>query len=160
VNRNGYISFNLQGLQMPQVLVIVFFLAIFVFAPLKGALVFAGAVLLASLVVQTSTSAISKVNVTITESFKAIVYSLFFSAIAAFTIMSFMRGASASLMTPATGVLLAALQYGGFILGFRVALGLTFVHAALVAFASTIITSSAIWFIAKMATPSGVALAS
>ncbi|CAN5377474.1 hypothetical protein BH11PSE11_BH11PSE11_26160 [soil metagenome] len=138
---------------MPQVLAVLLFVAIFIFAPLKGALIFTGAVLFATIVVQASTAAISKVSVTITEAFKAIVYSLFFTAVAAFTVMSFMRGAPSALVTPATVAALAGLQYGGYVLGFMIALGLTFVHAAMVALASTLITCSALWFIAKLLLP-------
>ncbi|QPF71949.1 hypothetical protein G8A07_02730 [Roseateles sp. DAIF2] len=135
---------------MAPLLTALFFLAVFVIAPLKGALIFCGAILLATLFVQATTSAVSNAGVTLTESFKAIVLSVFFGAIAAFTVMSFMKGAPRELINGGSGLLLLALQHGAYVLGFRLALGLTFLHAFLVATVSTVFTSAAIWYIVKM----------
>lgn len=137
---------------MAYLLVVLFFLALFVVAPLKGALVFSGSLLLASLAVQATSSAVSMVSVSLTEAFKAIVLSLFFTAIAAFTAVSFMVGAPRELLNSGSGLVLLALQYGAYVLGFRMALGLTFAHSAVVAVISTLVTSVAIWFIDRMAT--------
>jgi hypothetical protein len=136
---------------MGQVLMLCFFLAVLVLAPLKASAIFLGALLLATLVVQATTTTISNVNVSMGSAFKAIVLSLFFSAVAMFTIISFMHGAPRFLVNNLSGMTLMALQYGAYILGFRMALGLTTLHAALVAIASTLITSVSILFIAKMA---------
>ncbi len=141
---------------MGQLLFVVFFLALFIAAPLKAAAIFSGALLLSTLVVQATTASISRVNVSLTDSFKAIVYSFFFTAVAVFTIYSFMIGAPREVfMNPASlfaaSLPLVLLQYGAYVLGFKVALGLTVVHSCIVAAASTFITSGAIWFIAKMA---------
>lgn len=136
---------------MGHLLSVFFFLAVFVLAPLKGALIFAGTVLLASLIVQASSSAISGTSVTLTESFKAIVFSIFFAAVASFTIVSFLIGAPSQLINSGSGLALVALQYGSYVLGFRLALGLTFLHSAMVAIVSTLLTSVSIWYIAKMA---------
>jgi hypothetical protein len=141
---------------MGQLLIVLFFMALFFFAPLKAAAIFTGSVMLASLVVQATTSTISHVNVSLTDAFKALVYSFFFTAIAIFTIFSFMIGAPREVfMNPASimaaGLPLAILQYGAYILGFKIALGLTLLHSVIVAAASTVITSGSIWFIAKMA---------
>lgn len=139
---------------MSQLLLVVFFLALFLVAPLKAALLFSGTLLLASLAVQASASAISRVTVSLGEAFKAIVLSVFFSAVAAFTIFSFAIGAPRELISSGNagsslGIL--ALQYGAYVLGFRLALGLTVVHAAMVAVVSTLLTSLSVWFIVKMA---------
>lgn len=136
---------------MGPLLVVVFFAAVFVFAPLKGALIFCGTILLATVVVQATTSSISKVSVSLTEAFKAIVLSAFFAAVAAFTILSFMVGAPRELINAGSGLGLVALQYGAYVLGFQFALGLTFAHSALVAIVSTLVTSASVWYIAKMA---------
>ena len=135
---------------MGQFLTILVILAILVVAPLKAAAAILGTVLLSTLVVQTTTSTFSKVNVTLIESFKAIVLSLFFSAVAVFTTISFMRGAPREFLNNLSGMALVAMQYSAYVLGFRIALGLTFFHAAVVAIASTIITSACLWFIGKM----------
>lgn len=135
---------------MGQLLVVLFFLAMLVVAPIKASLTFMGALLLATLVVQSVTSSISHVQVTLGASFKAIVLSLFFAAVAVFTIISFTVGAPRFMFNELSGLLLTGLQYGAYILGFRIALGLTFSHAAMVAIASTLITSMSIWFIVKM----------
>lgn len=141
---------------MGQLLVIVFFLALFVAIPFKSAALFSGSLLLSTLVVQATTSTISRVNVSLTDSFKAIVYSFFFTVIAVFTIFSFMVGGPREIfVNPASflaaSVPLVLLQYGAYVLGFKVALGLTLLHSIIVAAASTFITSGAIWFITKMA---------
>jgi hypothetical protein len=136
---------------MGQLLVVLFFLALFVVAPLKAAILFSCSILLATLVVQATTATISRVNVSLSESFKAIVLASLFSAIAIFTMISFMSGAPRGLIGNPTGFALLGLQYGAYVLGFRIALGLTFIHAAIVAVVSTLITSTSIWFIAKMA---------
>jgi hypothetical protein len=140
---------------MGPLLVVVFFLALFIVAPLKAAAIFSGALLLSTLVVQATTASISRVNVSLTDSFKAIVYSFLFTAVAVFTIFSFMIGAPREVfMNPtaafATGIPITLLQYGAYVLGFKIALGLTFIHSCIVAAASTLITSGAIWFISKM----------
>ncbi len=142
---------------MGQLLFALFFLALFVAAPFKVAATFTGALLLATLVVQATTASISRVNASITDSFKAIVYACFFTAVAVFTIFSFMAGAPRELFANTTvfaaaSLPLVVLQYGSFVLGFKMALGLTWLHAAIVAVASTAVTSGAIWFITKMAT--------
>ena len=136
-------------------LVVLFFVALLVFAPIKAAVAILGALLLATLAVQATTATISHVNATLTESFKAIVLAVLFTGIAMFTITSFMVGAPRSMFAnPASmaisGVGLMALQYGSFVMGFRLALGLTFLHSAIVAVVSTAVTSVSIWFIAKM----------
>lgn len=141
---------------MGAILFTIFFLVLFVAAPMKVAAVFTGALFLATVVVQATTVSISRVNVSLTESFKAIVYACLFTAVAVFTILSFMVGAPRELFANTTAVAAASLplvvlQYGSFVLGFRMALGLTWPHAAVVAATSTAITSGAIWFIAKMA---------
>lgn len=142
---------------MSQLLFALFFLALFVFAPFKAAATFSGAIFLATLVVQTTTASISRVNVSLSDSFKAIVYACFFTAVAVFIIYSFMVGAPRSLFANTTVMAAASLpllvlQYGSFVLGFKIALGLNWLHAAIVAVASTAVTSGAIWFITKMAT--------
>jgi hypothetical protein len=142
---------------MGQLLFTLFFLALFVVAPFKAAVIFTGALFLATLVVQATTASISRVNVSITDSFKAIVYACFFTAVAVFTMMSFMIGAprelfASAVVLTAASLPLVVLQYGSFVLGFKIALGLTWFHAAVVAVASTAITSGAVWFISKMAT--------
>lgn len=140
---------------MGQLLFVLFFLALFVAVPIKAAAIFTGALFLATLVVQATSSSISRVNVSLTDSFKAIVYACFFTVVAVFTIFSFMIGAPRELLASPT-VLAAAtlpllfLQYGSFVLGFKLALGLTWLHAALVAVASTAITSGAIWYLTRM----------
>ena len=141
---------------MGQLLVVVFFLALFIVAPIKAAAIFSGALLLSTLIVQATTASISRVNVSLTDSFKAIVYSFFFTAVAGFTIFSFMLGAPREVfMNPAASFAaslpLVLLQYGSYVLGFKVALGLTCIHSLVVAAASTLITTGAIWFISKMA---------
>lgn len=141
---------------MGQLLFALFFLALFVVAPIKAAAVFTGAIFLATLVVQATTASISRVSVSLTDAFKAIVYASFFTAVAVFTVFSFMVGAPRELFASpaafaAASLPLIALQYGAYVLGFKVALGLTLVHAAIVALASTAITSGAFWFISKMA---------
>jgi hypothetical protein len=141
---------------MGQLLVVVFFLALFVVAPFKAAALFSGSLLLSTLVVQATTVTISRVKVSLAESFKAIVYSFFFTVVAIFTIYSFMIGGPREVfMNPAAFFVASAplvlLQYGAYVLGFKVALGLTLLHAIIVAAASTLITSGSIWFIAKMA---------
>lgn len=148
---------NHQDQGMGQLLFAIFFLALFVVAPIKVAAIFTGALFLATFVVQATTASISSVNVSLTESFKAIVYATFFSAVAVFTVFSFMVGAPRELFAnsaafAAASMPLIALQYGSFVLGFKMALGLTWLHAAIVAVASTAITSGAIWFITRMAT--------
>jgi hypothetical protein len=140
---------------MGQLLVVVFFLALFIAAPLKIAAIFSGALLLSTLVVQATTASISRVNVSLTDSFKAIVYSFFFTAVAIFTIYSFMIGAPREVfMNPAAAfaasIPLMLLQYGAYVLGFKVTLGLTLIHSCIVAAVSTLITSGAIWFLSKM----------
>ena len=135
---------------MGYLLTVAVFLAVFLLAPLKGALLFCGAILLAALIVQATTSAIAKVNVSLTDSFKAIVLSVFLAAVAAFTIVSFLIGAPLQLITSSGGLALVALQYCFYVLGFRIALGLTFAHAATVAIVSTLLTSISIWYVAKM----------
>jgi hypothetical protein len=136
---------------MAQLLVVLFFLALFVVAPLKGAVLFSGAVLLATLAVQATTVAVSRVNVSLSEAFKAIVLALFFSAVAVFTSISFMHGAPRELINGANVLGLNGMLYGAYVLGFRIALDLTFLHAALVAVVSTLVTSTSIWFILRMA---------
>lgn len=91
---------------------------------------------------------------------KAIGLSLFFSAIAVFTIISYMHGAPRFMFDnmgglALSGIALTGLQYGAYILGFRMALGLTTLHAAMVAMASTFITTVAVWFISKMVSIGG-----
>lgn len=141
---------------MGQLLFVGFFLVLFVVAPVKAAAIFAGAFLLAALVVQATASSVSRTSVSLTDSFKALVYAVFFTLVGVFTIFSFMVGAPKQLfMNPAAvsavaGPLLA-LQYGSYALGFKIALGLTFIQAAIVAVASTVITSGAMWFIVKLA---------
>lgn len=135
---------------MGHLLVVVFFLAVFVVAPLKGSLVFCGTILFASVIVQATTSAIAQVSVSLTDSFKAIVLSLFFTGVAAFTVVSFIVGAPRALVNGGSLLVLLVLQYGAYVFGFRLALGLTYIHAALVAIVSTLVTSGAIWYIAKM----------
>ncbi|RZL02905.1 MAG: hypothetical protein EOP36_07110 [Rubrivivax sp.] len=135
---------------MAQLLMACFFLAVLLLAPLKASAIFLGALLLATLVVQATTATMSQVRVTMGSAFKAIVLSLFFSAIATFTAISFVYGAPRFLINNLSGMALVGLQYGAYILGFRMALGLTTLHAAMVAVASTLITSASIWFIAKM----------
>lgn len=147
---------NLWGWGVGQLLLIVFFLALFVVAPVKAAAIFAGAVLLASLVVQRTAASVAQTPVSLSDSFKAIVYALFFSAVALFTQFSFMKGASKELFAnPAAiavvGWPLIAMQYGAYLLGFKIALGLTFLQSAVVAIASTVITSGAIWLISALA---------
>jgi hypothetical protein len=140
---------------MGQLLVVVFFLALFIAAPIKVAALFSGSLLLSTLVVQATTASISRVNVTLSDSFKAIVYSFLFTAVAVFTIYSFMIGAPREIFESPTAALAASvplvlLQYGSFVLGFKVALGLTLAHSFIVAAASTLITTGAIWFISKI----------
>ena len=140
---------------MGPLLAVLFFVALLVFAPIKAAVAILGALLLATLAVQATTATISHVNATLTESFKAIVLAVLFTGIAMFTITSFMVGVPRSMFAnPASmaisGVGLMALQYGSFVMGFRLALGLTFLHSAIVAVVSTAVTSVSIWFIAKM----------
>lgn len=141
---------------MGQLLFVGFFLVLFVVAPVKAAAIFTGAFLLAALIVQATASTISRSSVSLTDSLKAIVYAFFFAAVAVFTIFSFMVGAPKELLTSPAAVAAAAwpliaLQYGSYALGFKIALGLTFVQAAIVAVASTVITSGAIWFISTLA---------
>lgn len=137
---------------MGYLLVVIFFLALFLTLPLKAAVVFCGALLLSTLVVQATTGTVARVKVTLTESFKAIVLSTFFAMVAAFTTVSFLRGAPRDLINDTSGLLLMVLQYTAYVLGFRMALGLIWPHAALVALLSTLITSVSIWFISSMAT--------
>lgn len=141
---------------MGQLLFVLFFLALFVLVPLKAAGIFTGAVLLATLVVQATAAGVTSTSVSLTDAFKAIVYAFFFAAVAVFTLFSFMKGAPKELFTnpavlAAAGWPVLAMQYGAYLLGFKMALGLTFVQAALVAIASTVITSGALWFIVTMA---------
>lgn len=141
---------------MAQLLFVVFFLALFVVAPLKAAAIFTAAVLLAALVVQATAASVTRTSVSLTDSFKAIVYSVFFTAMAVFTLFSFMKGAPKELFTSpavlaAAGWPVLAMQYGAYLLGFKIALGLTVVQAAIVALVSTVITSGALWFIATLA---------
>lgn len=142
---------------MTQALMACFFLAVLFLAPLKASAILIGALLLATLVVQATTSAISHVQVTMGSALKAIGLSLFFSVVAVFTIISYMHGAPRFMFDSVgglalSGMALTGLQYGAYILGFRMALGLTTLHAAMVAVASTFITTMAVWFISKMAT--------
>lgn len=137
-------------------LFVVFFLLLFVAAPFTVAVVFSGSVLLSTLVVQATAAAISGVSVSLAQSFKAIVYSFFFTAVAVFTGFSFLIGGPQEIFANpgsafAASVPLLALQYLAFVLGFKVALDLTLLHAIVVAAASTLITSGALWYIAKMA---------
>lgn len=141
---------------MFQVLMACFFLAMLFLAPLKASVILLGALLLATLVVQATTSTIANVQVTLGSALKAIGLSLFFSAIAIFTIISFIHGAPRFMFNNVggmalSGLALTGLQYGAYILGFRIALGLTMLHAAMVAAVSTLITTMAVWFISKMA---------
>jgi len=126
-------------------------------APLKASAILLGALMLATLVVQATTSSISHVKVTMGSAFKAIALSLFFTGVAMFTIISYMHGAPRFMFDnlgglALSGMVITVLQYGAYILGFRLALGLTTLHAAMVAVASTFITSAALWYISKMAT--------
>lgn len=141
---------------MGSLLLVGFFLVLFVVAPARAAAIFTGAFVLAALVVQATATSISRTSVSLGDSFKAIVYAIFFAAVALFTIYSFMVGAPRELFANPAAVKAAAwplfaLQYGSYALGFKIALGLTLLQAAIVAVASTIITSGAIWFIARMA---------
>jgi hypothetical protein len=140
---------------MAQVLIVLFFLVLFMALPLKSALLFSGAVLLATLSVQASTMTVARVQVSLSESFKAIVLALFFTVIGSFTIMSFMRGGPTALMLSPFSWGLVVVQYGGFVLGFRMALGLTLGYAALVAAVSTAFISGVIWFITRMSQVAG-----
>lgn len=141
---------------MGQLLFVLFFLALFVVAPTKVAAIICGALLLAALVVQAAAAGVTRSSVSLGDSVKAIVYAVFFSAVAAFTIFSFVLGAPRELFTnpasvTALGWPLIALQYGAFVLGFKMALGLTFVQAAVVSLASTAIATGALWFIGRLA---------
>jgi hypothetical protein len=143
-----------------QLLFVGFFLVLFVVAPVKAAGVFLGAFLLAALVVQATAASVCRASVTLADSIKAIVYAFFFAAVAIFTLFSFMVGAPRELLTnpavvAAAGWPLVALQYGAFVLGFKLALGLSFLQACVVSIASTAITSGALWFISRMASGPG-----
>ncbi|HEX5310792.1 hypothetical protein [Aquabacterium sp.] len=141
---------------MGTVLVGLSFLVLFLIAPIKVTAIVCGSLLLCALVVQATTTTLSRVNVTLSDSFKAIIYSFFFSIIAFFTIFSFLIGGPREIfMNPASAraaaIPLILLQQGAYILGFKLALGLTLIHAFIVAVASSFITSGAFWFILTMA---------
>lgn len=143
---------------MGQLLLVVFVVAVLFLAPLKVAGLLIGGLLLSTLVVQATAASVGRTPVTMGEAFKALVLSSFFSFVAILTVASFMSGAGIAALReagPATAQGLAlgwsfdmaatALLYGAYFLGFRIALGLPFLHSALVAVVSTAIISGCWW---------------
>jgi hypothetical protein len=142
---------------MGQLLLVVFVIAVLFIAPLKVAGLLIGGLLLSTLVVQATASSVGRTPITLVEAFKALVLSTFFSMVAILTVASFMSGAGIQALREAgptaQGLALGlsfdlaatALLYGAYFLGFRVALGLPFLHSALVAVVSTLIISLCWW---------------
>jgi hypothetical protein len=140
---------------MGSILSALFFVGLFVLAPFKFAAIFTCALLFSSLVIKATAASISHVEVPLTDAFKALVYSFFFSFLAILTIFSFLKGAPREVFMSPTSIVaigwpLVFLQYGAYVLGFKIALGVTLLHSILVAAVSTAITSGSIWLIGAM----------
>lgn len=146
---------------MSQLLLVTFIVAVLFIAPLKTAAVLFGGLLLATLVVQATAAGVARTPVTLGESLRAIVLSVFFSCVAMVTIWSFTTsGAMGTMMHgpdglqwlfgTVAGLGLTIFQAVAFFLGFRVALGLPFLHSALVAVVSTTILGISLWIGASL----------
>jgi hypothetical protein len=135
---------------MGPVLLAVFMVIFVMIAPLKVVALTVAGFGSASLVVQATALSISGVKVTIAQAFKTIILSFLLSLLAGFTLVSFVRGAPHFMLNDITGLGALAFQYGAYVLAFRMGLGLTWLHAALVAVVSSTITGVCIWAAARL----------
>lgn len=135
---------------MLAVLLIVCVLAFAMIAPIKVVLIGAAGFAFASLVVQAATSAIAGVKVEVAQAFKAILLSLFFTLVASFTLMSAQRGAPGFGLGHLANSSAGVFQFSASVLAFRIGLGLTWLHAAIVAAASSAIIASSVWLMCQL----------
>jgi hypothetical protein len=123
---------------MHHLLIVGAFLAFAFIAPVKVALLSGALLLLVIAVVMVSTAVVADVKPTFGEAFKAVGLSLFFAAIALFTLLSFSRGTGVSSFSGLSAVAVLGALLASYVLGFKVALRTSFASSALVALISTL----------------------
>lgn len=126
-------------------IILIIFLGFFVaIAPMKVTLLGLFAIGIITAIVQVTSNMIGGTKFTIGESFKAVAWSVLFMAAGIFTAISLMHGSGPN--DSAQRALIAGiLPYIGYTLGFRLALGVTFLHAAAIAIVSTALSIVFFW---------------
>jgi hypothetical protein len=111
---------------MPILLGIGFLLFVAFLAPLKVTLAASSLFILCLVIVKVSTTIIAGADVTFRDCAKGVGLSLFFLAIAVFTLISFSKGSGVSTFTGATGLALLAAFFAAYAAGFAIALQVNF----------------------------------
>lgn len=129
---------------MQQLFFVLAFVAFAFAAPTKVTVLCAVLLLLITLTVVAVTQAVAGTSTTLSSAFKAVFLSLCFLAVWLLTLLSYLKGGDRSFHELSLVVLLASL-FGAFVMGFKVALPLTFRSSAIVAVLSTGISGALIW---------------
>lgn len=140
---------------MEAVLFVFFLLAFALVAPPHVVAFTATGLLVATLVVRTTASLLSGVRVSLAAAFRTLVLTFLLSMLASITLMSFVVGTPPEFKNTLTSLGANVFSFGAYVLGFRIGLGLTWPHAALVAVVSSLIIGGCIW-LTVLLFPAGV----
>lgn len=131
-------------------LIVAFIVFLLVKLPLKVSAFGVGGLLLTTLVIQVTGSVVSGARISAGEAARAIVLSLLLSGLCLLALASFSHGAPRELLDSSMAwTVMGGSVYVAYVLGFRLAMSLTWLHAAIVAVVSTAITSTCMVLLAK-----------
>lgn len=130
---------------MQQLVLVLVFVAFAISAPIKVTALCATLLLLITLTVVAVTHAVAGVSTTVSSAFKAVFLSLCFLAIWLLTLLSYVKGSGSASFHDLSLLMLLASLFGAFVMGFKVALPLSFSSSAIVAVLSAGISGALIW---------------
>ncbi|MBK0394706.1 hypothetical protein [Ramlibacter algicola] len=130
---------------MQYILLVGAFLAFAFLAPLKFTVVSLVLLFLVASIVIVAARAIADVQPTYGQALKAVGLSLFFAAIALFTLLSFSSGTGITSFSGFSALAVVGLLLASYVLGFSMALGTTFGASTAIATLSTIASGALLW---------------
>jgi hypothetical protein len=134
-----------QGGFMEAMLFVSFLLVFVLMAPPQTVAITATGLLIASLAVRASAGALSRGRVRLAIVFRSLVLAFLLSMLAAFALMHLVPGAPPRFQDTLTHPGANLLAFGAYAWSYRIGLGLSWPHAALVAALSSLTVGACIW---------------
>lgn len=119
-------------------------------APVETTVAFLAVAVFVSAAVKASAHSVANVSVTLSQSFRAVAWSLLFVLLWMFTFASFSFGSGTSQFTVAGGLAATVVFFLAYFLGFQVGLGTTLATSALIAVVSTLVSGLVLWLATKV----------